>query len=210
MEIYKLIEIVSYMEYRTIVSKNGLEIREFLVEDLKLFKNFSPYDDILLTDYNLCFLNQKELLKWKKMILNKKNNFFSIFLSDNLIGYISVKKCSFFDSDYELSISLDAKYASKGYGFLSLQLFLRFYFYNFNKNSIYLNVNSFNKRAIGLYEKIGFKRVGEFLGDFEVQNMNNLKRFLENKEYFEIKKDIIYSKIITMELDKFVYMERWG
>lgn len=40
--------------------------------------------------------------------------------------------------------------------------------------------------------------------------MNNLKRFLENKEYFEIKKGIIYSKIITMELDKFKYMERWG
>lgn len=47
------------MEHKTIVSKNGLEIREFLVEDLKLFKKFSPYDDILLTDYNLLLLKSK-------------------------------------------------------------------------------------------------------------------------------------------------------
>ncbi len=192
-----------------LIEDDDIKIKKFEKNDLKNFKNFSPYDDILLTDYNLCFLKESEIKKWEKKIKSKKNNYFAIFLNEIMIGYIGISRISFLNSNYELSLSLDEKYCSKGYGFKSLRLFLEYYFENFDKYSIWLNVNAFNQRAIKLYEKIGFEKISEFLGDFEVQKMQKLKRYEETKEYFEEKNNIIYSKIFTMKLDRLRFLERW-
>lgn len=192
-----------------LMEDDEIKIKKFEKNHLKSFKNFSPYDDILLTDYNLCFLNETDLKNWEKKIKSKKNNYFAIFLKDIMIGYISISRISFLDSNFELSLCLDEKFCSKGYGFKSLRLFLEYYFENFDKYSIWLNVNAFNQRAIKLYEKVGFEKISEFLGDFEVQKMQNLKRYEETKEYFEEKNGIIYSKIFTMKLDRLKFLERW-
>ena len=192
-----------------LIEDDDIKIKKFEKNDLNNFKNFSPYDDILLTDYNLCFLKESEIKKWEKKIKSKKNNYFVIFLNEIMIGYIGISRISFLNSNYELSLSLDEKYCSKGYGFKSLRLFLEYYFENFDKYSIWLNVNAFNQRAIKLYEKIGFEKISEFLGDFEVQKMQKLKRYEETKEYFEEKSGIIYSKIFTMKLDRLRFLERW-
>ncbi len=192
-----------------LIEDDDIKIKKFEKNDLNNFKNFSPYDDILLTDYNLCFLKESEIKKWEKKIKSKKNNYFVIFLNEIMIGYIGISRISFLNSNYELSLSLDEKYCSKGYGFKSLRLFLKYYFENFDKYSIWLNVNAFNQRAIKLYEKIGFEKISEFLGDFEVQKMQKLKRYEETKEYFEEKNNIIYSKIFTMKLDRLRFLERW-
>ena len=192
-----------------LIEDDDIKIKKFEKNDLKNFKNFSPYDDILLTDYNLCFLKESEIKKWEKKIKSKKNNYFVIFLNEIMIGYIGISRISFLNSNYELSLSLDEKYCSKGYGFKSLRLFLEYYFENFDKYSIWLNVNAFNQRAIKLYEKIGFEKISEFLGDFEVQKMQKLKRYEETKENFEEKNNIIYSKIFTMKLDRLRFLERW-
>lgn len=192
-----------------LIEDDDIKIKKFEKNDLNNFKNFSPYDDILLTDYNLCFLKESEIKKWEKKIKSKKNNYFVIFLNKIMIGYIGISRISFLNSNYELSLSLDEKYCSKGYGFKSLRLFLEYYFENFDKYSIWLNVNAFNQRAIKLYEKIGFEKISEFLGDFEVQKMQKLKRYEETKEYFEEKNNIIYSKIFTMKLDRLRFLERW-
>ncbi|WP_288980570.1 GNAT family N-acetyltransferase [uncultured Parvimonas sp.] len=193
-----------------LIEDEDIKIKKFEKSDLKSFKNFSPYEDILLTDYNLCFLTDSEIKNWEKRIKSKKNNYFAIFLKDILIGYVSISRVSFFNSNFELSFSLDAKYSSKGYGFKVLRLFLEYYFENFDKYSIWLNVNAFNQRAIKLYEKIGFEKISEFLGDFEVQKMQKLKRYEESKEYFEEKNGIIYSKIFTMKLDRLKFLEKVG
>ncbi|WP_314557801.1 GNAT family N-acetyltransferase [uncultured Parvimonas sp.] len=192
-----------------LIEDDDIKIKKFEKNDLKNFKNFSAYDDILLTDYNLCFLKESEIKKWEKKIKSKKNHYFAVFLNEIMIGYIGISRISFLNSNYELSLSLDEKYCSKGYGFKSLRLFLEYYFKNFDKYSIWLNVNAFNQRAIKLYEKIGFEKISEFLGDFEVQRMQKLKRYKETKEYFEEKNNIIYSKIFTMKLDRLRFLERW-
>ncbi len=193
-----------------LIEDGEIKIRKFEKSDLSGFKNFSPYDDILLTDYNLCFLTESEIKNWEKKIKSKKNKYFAIFLRDILIGYVSISRVSFLNSNFELSLSLDEKYSSNGYGFKALRLFLEYYFENFDKYSIWLNVNAFNLRAIKLYEKVGFEKISEFLGDFEVQKMQNLKRYEENKEYFEEKNGVIYSKIFTMKLDRLKFLERWS
>ena len=90
----------------------------------------------------------------------------------------------------------------------ALKLFLNYYFEDIKENSIWLNVNSFNNRAIHVYKKLGFEVISEFLGDFEVQDIKNLKVFEEKKENFVIKNNIVYSKIFTMKLDKYTFIER--
>lgn len=158
-----------------LIEDDDIKIKKFEKSYFKYFKNFSPYDDILLTDYNLCFLTESEIKNWEKRIKSKKNNYFAIFFKDILIGYISISRISFLNSNFELSLCLDEKFCSKGYGFKSLGLFLEYYFENFDKYSIWLNVNAFNQRAIHLYEKIGFEKISEFLGDFEVQKNAKIK-----------------------------------
>ena len=154
-------------------------------------------------------MTESEIKNWEKKVKSKRNNYFAIFLKEVLIGYISISRISFLNSNFELSLCLDEKFCSKGYGFKSLRLFLEYYFENFDKYSIWLNVNAFNQRAIHLYEKIGFEKISEFLGDFEVQKMQKLKRYEETKEYFEEKNGVIYSKIFTMKLDRLKFLERW-
>ena len=85
-----------------ILKSDNIYIKDFLLEDLKSFKNFTAYEDILFTDYNLCFLSEREIKNFKKMIKSKKNKFFSIFLEDILRGYIAIKKWGFFNSNFEL------------------------------------------------------------------------------------------------------------
>ena len=51
-----------------ILKSDNIYIKDFLLEDLKSFKNFTAYEDILFTDYNLCFLSEREIKNFKKMI----------------------------------------------------------------------------------------------------------------------------------------------
>lgn len=197
---------------KSFIENEVISLGEFTKEDLEFFKNFTPYRDVLLTDYNLCFLDNFEFKRWLRNIYNRKNKYFSIRLKseeNRLIGYIAVKKNNSFRGYFELSISFDAKYSSKGYGFNSLKLFLEYYFKNFD-NTIFLNVNSFNKRAISLYEKIGFEKISEFYGEFEVQNFKDTNAYKLNKDEFMLKHNMVYTKVYSMKLDEYRFIERWG
>ena len=79
-----------------LIEDDDIKIKKFEKNDLKNFKNFSPYDDILLTDYNLCFLKESEIKKWEKKIKSKKNHYFAVFLNEIMIGYIGISRISFY------------------------------------------------------------------------------------------------------------------
>ncbi|MED4174038.1 GNAT family protein, partial [Halalkalibacterium halodurans] len=51
-------------------------------------------------------------------------------------------------------------YWGKGYGFEALRLLLNYAFLEMNLHRVSLRVFSFNKKAIRLYEKLGFKHEG--------------------------------------------------
>lgn len=74
--------------------------------------------------------------------------------------------CAFMNLDQrnrhaELAIVIGNKsYWSKGYGTKIMEQLLDWGFEGLNLNRLYLHVFSFNKRAIGLYEKMGFKHEG--------------------------------------------------
>ena len=81
--------------------------------------------------------------------------------SDTLIGYLELDGILWTHRVSGVSIALgEAKQWGKGYGHEAMQLALWFVFDELGLHRIQLTVFSYNKRAIALYEKLGFQREG--------------------------------------------------
>ena len=80
---------------------------------------------------------------------------------DTPIGTIALMNVDFRNRHAELAIVIGNKnYWSKGYGTQMMKKLLEMAFEGLNLNRVYLHVFSFNKRAINLYKKFGFKHEG--------------------------------------------------
>ena len=81
---------------------------------------------------------------------------------DEYLGTVSLKNIDRINGHAEYAISLRSKASGKGVGTFATKAILDKAFYEIGLNRVYLNVLSDNIRAVRLYEKIGFKREGEF------------------------------------------------
>lgn len=82
---------------------------------------------------------------------------------DNLIGYVQLDGILWTHQVGWLTIAVgDATQQQQGYGQEALELTLRFAFHELNLYRVQLTVFSYNERAIGLYEKLGFRREGVY------------------------------------------------
>ena len=182
-------------------------IASSFAKGISKIENISYSDDIIATIEAMKKLGAKIEKKDNYLLIDGSKTFDKEYLNndDEIDCNESGSTLRFL---FPLSIVKKNKISFKGKGKLFKRP-LNPYFENFDKYSIWLNVNAFNQRAIHLYEKIGFEKISEFLGDFEVQKMQKLKRYEEAKEYFEEKNDIIYSKIFTMKLYRLKFLERW-
>ena len=78
-----------------------------------------------------------------------------------LIGYVELDRILWTHRVSGVSIAIgETKHWGQGYGYEVMQLALRFAFDELNLHRIQLTVFSYNKRAIALYEKLGFHREG--------------------------------------------------
>jgi RimJ/RimL family protein N-acetyltransferase len=103
--------------------------------------------------------NEKELLEK----LAKEHNYSIIDISTNeLIGNCGFHHTDNINQTSELGIFIGNKaFWDKGYGTEALLLLMDFGFKVLNLHNITLCVVSFNKRAIKVYERIGFKMIGK-------------------------------------------------
>jgi len=113
-----------------------------------------------LNHFALSLNNEKEFLQ----TLVKDHNYAIIDLKSNqLIGNIGINN---FDGIYqsgEIGIFIGNKdYWNRGYGTEAMTLLISYCFDILNLHSITLCTHETNKRAIKCYEKIGFKKVGEY------------------------------------------------
>ena len=80
---------------------------------------------------------------------------------DELIGFCGFSCVDLIHENAELKIFIgDKKNRGQGYGKEAIKLLLDYGFNNLNLNNIMLKVFSFNKKAIKLYESLGFKKFG--------------------------------------------------
>lgn len=83
--------------------------------------------------------------------------------SDTPIGYVELDGILWTHRAGGVSIAIgEAKHWGKGYGYEAMQLMLRFAFDELNLHRVQLTVFSYNKRAIALYEKLGFQHEGVY------------------------------------------------
>lgn len=64
-----------------------------------------------------------------------------------------------------------------------------------------LEVNEFNKRALRVYEKLGFKNEAYYIDEYIDQTLDlDNKYYLESKDAFVISNGKIYSRIYQMKV----------
>lgn len=107
-----------------------------------------------------------ELLEWIKES-GSSNRSYSFGVrtieEDEMIGYVELSSIQWWNGVANLGIGIgNKKYRGNGYGREALTLLLDFAFEELNLHRIQLNVFSYNKPAIGLYERLGFKREGVY------------------------------------------------
>lgn len=107
--------------------------------------------------------NRQEIEKWIKSIpKDKTQKQFAIETKEGKhIGSIQLLEINKLDQNALFAILIgDKKYWSSGYGYDASKSLISYAFNKMKLHKLYLNVYAYNKRAIGLYKKLGFKIEG--------------------------------------------------
>lgn len=103
---------------------------------------------------------QKEKIEWIESFIDSDDNF-SIYNEQNeLVG-----NCSFYyiEEFFCLGVQMRPELTGKGFGTEFVKAIINFGEKKYNLSYIDLTVAKFNKRAIKIYEKLGFKIVEEIV-----------------------------------------------
>ncbi|MBG9773944.1 GNAT family protein [Brevibacillus laterosporus] len=124
--------------------------------DMEVMRTTNPSIDLCTLDSTQEFVNQVILgssTSKSYMIIDKG--------SETPIGIVSLIQIDYKNRNAECIIDIGEKaYWGKGYGMEALKLLLDYAFLELNLHRVSLRVFSFNKKAIALYERMGFKHEG--------------------------------------------------
>lgn len=134
----------------------------------------------------------------KKWISDNLDGYiFAIVLkeTDELIGNISLNDVDLIHRSASLGIFIgEENNRGCGYGKEAIKLILDYGFNNLNLNNIMLRVYSFNKRAIKVYESLGFKTFG----------IRHKSHYFKGKFYDEIHMEVLKEQY--SEIEPFIYV----
>ena len=150
------------MKYFAKLMGNRLYLSPLCTDDASIFVKWlndkTVSENIGLDTKVMTVEREKEWLS-----ANQNDYNFGIVLKegDELIGFCGLSYVDLIHRNAELKIFIgDDKNRSQGYGKEAIKLLLDYSFNNLNLNNIILKVYSFNKKAIKLYESLGFKKFG--------------------------------------------------
>jgi RimJ/RimL family protein N-acetyltransferase len=133
-------------------SDNDFYFSKMLISDLKFFNETRNEAAEWLHDptkhsYDQC-------LKWFKN--NKNSDYFIFKKGDTRIGYFRFSNIS--EKSLYIGADINKSHRGLGYAKIAYKSIIE-HLKKENYNKIYLEVLSFNKRAINLYKKLGFEEV---------------------------------------------------
>lgn len=181
------------------------------MEDAKSMKGWGVHETVLLGDYNFPFENDIEVKRWfRYKTFTIWNKYFGVHNEEgNLVGYLGIKNKDFIRRSAYLGIVFDPDYMDMGYGTESLEAFLPKYFNGMRMKTLYLEVAEFNKRALRVYEKLGFIPIQYYTDLFPVEGISkDHPDIMASKSCFVFKDEKIYNYIYKMKLTKKRYEER--
>lgn len=140
-------------------------LRPLLLSDaLRLTKWMQDREVVKLVRGQEKKLTLKEVKKWiRGFPKDKESKHFAIETLDGIhIGSIDFKFLDLRNRNGEIGITIgDKRFWNKGYGTDAIQTLMVYGFKGLKLHRIDLAVFSYNKRAIAVYKKLGFKKEGE-------------------------------------------------
>ena len=141
-------------------------------EDITIFLRWINDEEITENLELIYPMSRAEEEQWYQNMLEKPaaEHVMAIEMKPSLQeeAFIPIGTCQFFNFDWrnrsgELGIMIGEKaYWDQGYGTETMELLLKHGFNTLNLHRVWLQVFTHNKRAIHVYEKVGFKYEGKF------------------------------------------------
>lgn len=192
------------MNYKKLETKN-IYLSPASLEDAKAFAEIrSEYNVGLGLGSFFRMINEESEKQVLKGWIDGGSVVFSIGekLTYNVIGSVSLFNIYQMHQRATLGIFISKKYQSKGYSKEAVKLILDFGFNYRNLNIIELHVYSYNKKAIKLYESLGFKKCG-VLRDYVFINGSFYDSYIYDMSRDEFNKSDL--KIIDMDLSDYEF-----
>ncbi|HZH93150.1 MAG TPA: GNAT family N-acetyltransferase, partial [Tissierellaceae bacterium] len=184
-----------------IIKGKRVTLSPLTMEDAKSMKGWGVHETVLLGDYNFPFENDIEVKRWfRYKTFTIWNKYFGVHNEEgNLVGYLGIKNKDFIRRSAYLGIVFDPDYMDRGYGTESLEAFLPKYFNGMRMKTLYLEVAEFNKRALRVYEKLGFIPIQYYTDLFPVEGISkDHPDIMASKSCFVFKDEKIYNYIYKM------------
>ena len=147
-------------------------IRNMRPQDLKDIQAWRPFTDPLHALWNIPRDMSPSRDLWPMLRGSKHKRALYVIerRADGIvIGRLSLREITGHTSA-RLGIALGADFVNQGYGSEALRLFLPYYFHTLGFRRLYLDVAATNKRAIHVYEKLGFQRMGSHYRDIPLHH----------------------------------------
>lgn len=143
----------------------NIKLRKLSVDDYLTYHNWRNDTKVMQsTSLQLDQYTEKETEQFISMIASQTNSKgYMIEHKDSreTIGIISLINIDYKNRSAECIIDIGSKDMwGKGIGREAMSLILEFAFNELNLHRVYLQVFSFNERAVNLYKKIGFSHAG--------------------------------------------------
>ncbi|MBL7576217.1 Protein N-acetyltransferase, RimJ/RimL family [Peptoniphilus asaccharolyticus DSM 20463] len=193
------------------IKSEHLVFKEMQLEDVKQFKNWGRHSSKMYDDYNFTEQTDEDIKNWYNWKVGvTRSTYYTIFLKDIAIGYISFKNKKPVLKTAEIGIVFDPNYIDRGFGYETLMKMLSVYFIDLEYNKIYLDVAQYNKRAYHLYKKLGFEKYSSMIMKYPNGRIEKeSKDYLENKDAFVNFLGIAFFKADRLSLTKERFEELW-
>ena len=156
-----------------------VSLRDFCIDDIKLKIDWinDPKNHQFL-HYNLPLEYEKTLQWFNNRNLEKRQDCIIEYNGTpvGVIGLLEIDKINK-KAEYYITIGRD-DFKRKGIATIASRLILKYAFEVLELNKVYLNVDSKNKAACTLYEKIGMMCEGEF-----VEDLYHNGKFIDRRRY---------------------------
>jgi RimJ/RimL family protein N-acetyltransferase len=139
-----------------------VNIRPLTRADLDAMAAWRPFDDPLFAEANWMHRSPQKLDRWYTHYSQDPKRLLYAIVGEGgqLIGCLTLREIDSRRSA-RLGITLGADFVNQGYGTEALALFLDYYFEELGFQKMVLDVAAYNWRAIRVYERLRFEKVGQ-------------------------------------------------
>jgi RimJ/RimL family protein N-acetyltransferase len=139
-----------------------VNIRPLTRADLDAMAAWRPFDDPLFEEANWMYHSPQKLERWYAHYSQDPRRLLYAIVGggEQLVGCLTLREIDGRRSA-RLGITLGADFVDQGYGTEALALFLGYFFEELGFQKMVLDVAAYNRRAMRVYERLHFEKVGQ-------------------------------------------------